>query len=805
MKFTLSWLKEYLETEEGLDTIAAALTMIGLEVERVDDPAPRLSLFKSVLVEEVEPHPNADRLRVCLVDTGDTKISVVCGAHNVRSGMKAVFAPAGATVPGTGMVLSKTVIRGVESNGMLVSEREMGLSHEHDGIIDLSQDVPVGVPFARIFGLDDPVVDIAVTPNRADCLSVLGIARDLAAAGLGRLKTRPLVPVDSDVPPSVQVMIDLGDQARLCPAFAWCHVRGVQNGPSPDWLRQRLHAIGLNSINALVDMTNFMTFDCGRPLHVFDAAKINGNLQVRLARRGEKMLALDGRVHELEAGMLVIADDYGIVSIAGIMGGERTGCDEMTTDVLIESALWDPLCIARTGRRLGIDSDARYRFERGVDPAFVIPGLERATRLTLDLCGGVASSLSVAGHVPDAERVVHFDPRQVRRLSGLSTDDDEIGAVLNALGFLTSWHEGETFDVSVPSWRADVTTQADLVEEVVRIVGVDKVPSVPLPRPDAVIGSIQTIGQRRRGLARRNLAARGLAEAMTWSFISEAHATCFGGGQRELELVNPISPDMSHMRPGLLPGLINAVRRNVDRGFADVALFEVGQVYRGLRPDDQLMMAAGVRHGISHVNGAGRHWQDETKPVGVFDAKADALAVLESLGLSVGNLRVLSDVAPSWFHPGRSAAVRLDPQTDLAWFGELHPDVLDLFDVSGPLVGFEIFLDAAPVSRSGSVRTKPHLQLYDLQPVRRDFAFVVENDVKADELIRAARGADKALIVDVRLFDVFEGGALEGRKSLAIEVTLQPKDKTLTDADLESVSEKIVARVGAATGGVLRK
>jgi len=804
MKFTLSWLKEHLETDASLETIVDKLSLIGLEVEDVHNPADVLAPFKVAYVVSAEPHPNADKLRVCKVDTGTETVQVVCGAPNARTGMKGVFAPSGTRVPGTGLDLKPTKIRGVESNGMLVSEREMGLSDEHTGIIDLPEDTAVGTPLADVLGLDDPVIEIAVTPNRPDALGIAGIARDLAAADLGTVITPEPKRIEGTGPCPVDVKIDFADDEKhLCPAFGLRLVRGVKNGPSPDWLKQRLEAIGLRPINALVDITNYITYDRNRPLHVFDAAKVKGDLVVRHARAGEELLALDGKTYSFEPGQVVISDDNGVESIGGIMGGEVSGCDETTTDVLIESALWDTSTTARTGRTLNIQSDARYRFERGVDPAFMVPGLDMATQMVIDLCGGEPSEMIVSGEVPDPDRIIDFDPAEVRRLTGLDISFVEMKLILTNLGFWIAG-EGEEIRVAVPTWRPDVHEAADLVEEITRIVGVDRVATVPLSRGTGVPKPVLTLRQNRARYARRTLAARGMVEAVTWSFIPKPHAEAFGSGAAAIELSNPISSEMSDMRPSLLPGLIAAAQRNADRGFADLALFEIGGIYLGDRPDDQHEMAAGVRRGTAKVDGAGRHWSGAAVPVDVFDAKADAIAVLASLGAPVGSLQVEAG-GGAWFHPGRSGLLKLGPKTVLARFGELHPRTLATLDADGPIVACEIFLDALPAPKAKATKARPALDASDLMPVRRDFAFVVDEAVRAGDILRAAKGADKALIADVSVFDVFEGASLgEGRKSVAIEVTLQPREQTLTDEEIDAVAKKVVAAVEKATGGTLR-
>ena len=800
MKFTLSWLKDHLETDAALDEIVERLTAIGLEVEHVDDKA-ALKPFVIAKVLTAVQHPDADRLRVLTVDTGSgTPVQVVCGAPNARAGLVGAFAAPGTYVPGIDVTLSVGKIRGVESHGMMCSERELQLSDEHDGIIDLPQDAPVGTSFAAYARLDDPVIEINLTPNRPDAASVHGIARDLAASGLGRLKAAPVEPVAGKGACPVKVTIEAPD---LCPGFALRLVRGVKNGPSPKWMQQRLIAIGLRPINALVDITNYVTFDRGRPLHVFDAAKVAGNLAVRRATEGEKVLALDGRDYALTPEMCVIADANGVESIAGIMGGEHSGCDEATTDVLIESALWDPMATARTGRALGIITDARYRFERGVDPEFMVPGLELATRLVMDLCGGEPTEAEVVGyggHTPD---VVSFPVAEVKRLTGIEVAKDESLSILSRLGFRPLGN-GEVVDVEVPSWRPDIDGKADLVEEVMRIHGVDEIAPQPLSSHDAVNGRILTTLQVRTRAARRALAVRGMMEAVTWSFIPARHAELFGGGQEALKLANPIAADMSDMRPSLLPGLISAAQRNADRGFADVALFEVSGTYEGDTPQAQRRVAAGIRRGTAGLDGAGRHWSGNARNVGIFDAKADALAALEAAGAPVDRLQI-EQGAPGWYHPGRSGLIKLGPKVVLGHFGEFHPRTLEGLDVSGPLCGFEVFLDVIPEPKAKPTRTKPRLELSPFQAVKRDFAFVVDRKVEAGTLTRAALAADRKLITGVSVFDVFEGAALgEGKKSVAIEVSIQPQEKTLTDEDFEALARRIVENVGKQTGGVLR-
>jgi phenylalanyl-tRNA synthetase beta chain len=801
MKFTLSWLKEHLNTDSSLAEIVDKLTMIGLEVERVEDKAKDLAPFTVARVISADKHPNADKLKVCMVETGDgAPVQVVCGAPNARAGMVGVFARPGTHIPGTGLDLKVGSIRGVESRGMLVSAREMGISDDHQGIIELSADAPLGKPFAAIMGLDDPVLDVAVTPNRADCLGVHGIARDLSAAQLGTLKEDTIKPIKGEFPCPVAVKIE---EPSLCPAFALRLVRGVKNGPSPEWLQRRLRAIGLRPINALVDITNLVTFDRARPLHVFDAAKVKGGLKVRRAKKSEKLLALDGRTYEFDTDMCVIADDAGVESLAGIMGGEASGCSETTTDVLIESALWNPANIAQTGRKLGISSDARFRFERGVDPAFTVPGLDLATKLVLELCGGKPSEIVLAGAIPDGGRVIDFPLSEARRLAGLETKVGEIKRVLTALGFIVAG-SGETVKVAAPSWRGDVEGKADLVEEIVRILGLDRVPPAPFERGASGLRPVLTPLQRRTRATKRALAASGLVEAVTWSFISKKQAELFGGGAPELALANPIAADLSDMRPSLVPGLVLATQRNADRGYSDIALFEVGQIFMGDRPQDQLIAATAVRRGTAKASGTGRHWSGSASPVDVFDAKADALATLAACGMAIDKLQIVAG-GPSYLHPGRSGTIQLGPKLVLAVFGELHLTTLEALDIEGPLAISEVILDRIPAAKTKSSKAKPPLVLSPFQPVQRDFAFVVERSVAAGEIIQAARGVDKNLVTSVEIFDLYEGKEIEtGKKSIAIAVTLQPREKTLTDAEIDAVAQKIVEEVGKRTGAVLR-
>src|SRR5712672_121664 len=673
MKFTLSWLKEHLDTDEATEKLADKLTMIGLEVEHIDDKAKALAPFTIARVISAEQHPNADRLRVCLVDTGDggAPVQVVCGAPNARAGLISVFSAPGTFIPCKNITLGVGTIRGVESRGMLCSAAELQISEDHDGIMELPADAPVGKGYAEWAGLGDPVLEINLTPRSEEHTGVHGIARDLSAADMGKFRDPSIKPIKGEFPCPVKVAVE---DETLCPGFALRLVRGVKNGPSPQWLQQRLTSIGLRPINALVDITNFMTYDRARPLHVFDAKKVKGNLTVRRARHGETLLALDGRSYTLDGNICVIADDHGVESLAGIMGGAASGCDENTTDVLIESALWNEINIAQTGRKLGINSDARYRFERGVDPAFMVPGLELATKLVIEMCGGTPSENVVVGNPFGADRVIEFPVSEVKRLAAIDVPLVEMKRILGLLGFMVAG-SGPVVKLAVPSWRTDIEGKADIVEEIVRIVGVDKVPMMPFDRGDAPRKPVLTPIQLRTRRAKRALAARGMVEAVTWSFISKPAAELFGGGQAELALANPIASDLSDMRPSLLPGLVAAVQANADRGFPDLALFEVGQNFKGDRPEDQLTAASAVRRALAKPSGIGRHWEGNGA-VDALDAKADALSVLIAAGAPMQALQVVPG-GPNWLHPGRSGTIQIGPQNVLGYFGELHPRALD--------------------------------------------------------------------------------------------------------------------------------
>ena len=797
MKFTLSWLKAHLETDACVADIAEALTDLGLEVEGIQNPAEKLADFTIGYVKHAEKHPDADKLKVCKVDTDEGELQIICGAPNARTGITVVVAKPGVYVPGIDTTIGVGKIRGIESFGMMASEREMELSDEHDGIIELPSG-EVGERFIDWLAKNDPakvdtVIEIAITPNRPDALGVRGIARDLAARGLGKMKPRDVQPVEAAFQSDLKVTID-DDTLDGCPVFCGRLIKGVKNGPSPAWLQDLLRAIGLRPINFLVDVTNYFCYDQNRPLHVFDADKVAGNLRVHRAKGGETLTALDDKVYTLQAGQMVISDDNGVQSIAGVMGGLATGCSEDTVNVFVESAYWDPVQIAYTGRALKINSDARYRFERGIDPAFTPDGAENAVRMIVDHAGGDASSMIQAGKVPDTSRAYKLDAKRLISLVGMDIPESTQRQSLTALGFKMDGNMAH-----VPSWRPDVQGEADLVEEVARIASLTKLVGKPLPRVDAGVPKpILTPMQSKAQVAKRTAAALGYNECVTYSFIDKKAAAMFGGGEDNTMLENPISSEMSHMRPALLPGLLQAAARNQARGFMDMALFEVGDAFHGGEPEEQHMQIAGVligRTGPKDVLGTSRN-------VDVFDVKADAEAVLAAIG-APAKVQIMRG-ADAWWHPGRHGKICLGPKKVLGIFGELHPKVLREMDIKGPAMAFTIFPQDIPLPKNRTPN-KGALDATDLQAVERDFAFVVDADVAALTLVNAAAGADKALIESVRVFDEFIGGSLgEGKKSLAIAVRLQPKDKTLKDEDIAAVGAKVIEKVAKATGGVLR-
>ena len=801
MKFSLTWLKEYLKTDKNLEEILHWLTMVGLEVEGVEDRAELLKDFVVAHVLEAAPHPDADRLQVLQVQNGLEILEVVCGAPNARAGMKGIFAANGSYIPGINVTLKTTKIRGITSNGMMLSEREIGLSDEHDGIIEVANDAQIGSNAAEALGLTDQIIDIAITPNRGDCLGIYGIARDLAAAGVGTLTPLEIPKVKESFESPVKVILAFEDKFKdACPMFVGRYFKGVKNGESPQWLKDKLSAIGLRPISTLVDITNYSTIALNRPLHVFDANKIKGHIHIRMAKNGEKMVALDGKEYTLDEDMTVIADDNNAEALAGVMGGERTGVSEDTVNVMLETAYFSPVRTAMTGRKLNLTSDARFRFERGVDPAFLEDGTEIASQLILDLCGGEASKIIKVGSEPNWKRKYFLRDTRVEDLGGVKIMPERTQEILETLGFKASKTTGG-WDVTVPSWRYDVVGEADLVEEILRINGFDAIPTVAMERETPLPRGAINITQDRRSRARRTLANRGMNEVVTFSFLHSDHANLFGGFPETIKLINPISADLNIMRPSILPNLIAAAGRNVDRGFDKLALFEVGPQFKGENPNDEITVASGIRT----LTAIPRNWNIATRSVDVFDVKADALSVLNQIGGPAASAQTVKG-APNWYHPGRSGTIQLGPKITLAHFGELHPAVLKAMGIEGPIVGFEIYLDNVPLPKGKpGDQTRPFLELSPLQTVARDFSFIVDTSISAQDLINTASSADKKLISGVTVFDVYVGDTPEpNKKSVGITVTLQPTKLTLTDAEIQIISDKIISKVLEKTGGVLR-
>ncbi len=798
MQFTFSWLKEHLDTDASVIEITDRLSMLGLEVETIDNTAEKLSPFLIGQIKRVEPHPNADRLKLCIIDTGREDVQVVCGAPNAREGMKGVFAPCGSFIPGSGIILKPSKIRGKESNGMMCSEYEMGLSNDHDGIIELPDGAPVGEAWAKWADLDDITIEIALTPNRGDCASVRGIARDLSAAGLGTLKPLDNTKMTGTFDSPIKWELDFPENFdNACPVVVGRTFKNVTNPESPEWLKTRLKSIGLRPISALVDITNWSTFNLGRPLHVFDADKISGNLTMRFARSGETLEALDENEYQLEDGMIIIADDTGPQGLGGVMGGSSSGCSAETTSVFLEVALFDPIRVSETGRKLGIISDARYRFERGIDPTSIEWGTNIASKMILDICGGEASTLTIAGDAPVWDREEKLRVSRVMSLGGLELPAKKQEEILSLLGFEPEL-AGKEIKCRIPPWRPDIEGEADLVEEVLRIHGYDHIPALPLPNDAVVSMPARNPEQQRVENVRRILAARGLVEAVTYSFLDTKTASLFGNIPDELRLDNPISTDLETMRPSILPNLITAISRNQSRGIENLTLFEVGPQYANDSPEGQTTVAGGVRSG--HTNP--RSWIESAEPVDVFHAKADVLAALSAAGAMVDKLKVTKDT-PSWYHPGRSGSLCLG-STVIAQFGELHPSVCSALNVEGPIAAFEAFVDRLPSSRSQRAKAKPLLSLSQFQSVRRDFAFLVDEGVEAGNVLRAITVVDRNLITNAELFDVYREGVGDGKKSLAVTVTMQPTRATMTEKEIDSVADKILANVSKLTGGTLR-
>lgn len=795
MKFTLSWLKEYLDTAAPVETIAYALTTSGIEVENLEDQGKALAPFVIAQILDAQPHPNADKLRVCKVDSGEGILDIVCGAPNARAGIKVVLAKEGAVIPNGNFVIKKSKIRGVESNGMLCSGRELGLSEDHDGIMELPADAPIGKSFAKTMGYDDVLFDVAITPNRGDCLAIRGIARDLAAAKLGALKPLDIEKVEGSFASPITVTL----KDKHCPMFVGRYIKNVKNGESPEWLKKRLASIGLRPISTLVDITNYFTVALGRPLHVFDADTLKGNLTVHPADGGETMLALNDKEYTAKAGMTLISDSAGVQSLGGIMGGKLTGCTEATKNVFLEVAYFDPGQIARTGRELAIDSDARHRFERGVDPAFLEDGAELATKMILDLCGGEASKLTIAGAPVAHSPTITFDLKRIATLGGVDVPHERAMEILHLLGFAATT-DGAHLKVRVPSWRREMEGQADLVEEIIRIHGYDHIPATPLPRPKGLATKLLTPAQRRTANVRRLLADKGMAELCTWAFCSSDKAKLFGGGSEELTLANPISSDLDAMRPSILPHLIDALAKNAARGAGDLSFFEVGAAYENTSPEGQRWVATGLRGGNASAKGP----HQDARAWDAFDAKADALDVLALAGLPAEKVQI-SQGGASWYHPGRSGTISLGGKIILGWFGEIHPAIAKAFDVKQPMAAFEVFLDRIPEAKAKATKTRPPLVVSDFQAVTRDFAFIVDENVAAADIVKAVKAAEKTLLESVDIFDAYSGPGMEpGKKSLALTVTLRAADRTLTETEIEAAAGRIVTEVGKATGASLR-
>jgi len=791
MKFTLNWLKKYLETDASLQEIADKLTAIGLEVEEISDKSAELASFKIACIEKAEPHPDADKLRVCKVNTGQEKLQIVCGAPNAREGINVVLAPVGSVIPTNGLKIKASKIRGVESNGMLCSAAELGLGDDHGGIIEMPAcNDNIAKQYVEVAGLDDPVIEIAITPNRGDCLGVYGVARDLAAAGLGKLKPLQVAQEKGEFESPVAVSIE---DKQACPMFVGRYFKDVKNGRSPEWLKNRLDAIGVKSISALVDITNYIAFEFGRPLHVYDANKLKGDIRVRSANDGEIISALDDNEHKLAAGEVVVADDAGVQAIGGVIGGKNSGCDENTTDVFLEVALFDPIKVAEVGRRLDIITDSRYRFERNVDPAFVNDAVHIASSMIKDLCGGKASELVIAGDEPKWQREIDFDFSYVKARGGIDISEEKSKEILADLGFQVKGNK-----VSVPSWRSDVEGKCDIVEEIIRVYGYDNIPTLDLPKYiDDAIDPLKP-AQKRVSAARRSLASGGMTECITWSFMKSDTAKLFGGGDDKLKLLNPISSDLDAMRPSILPNLIEAVGRNNDRGVDNLAFFEIGLIFEDTSPQGQKQVVSGIRSGKN----ARKNIYGDIRDVDVFDAKADCLSALDAAGAPVDNLRITTD-APSYYHPGRSGVLSLGKNA-IAYFGQIHPKILKIMDVKSVIVGFEVFFGQIPAPKAKKSTARAKLQVSEYQSSTRDFAFIVDEKLSADDVLRSVRACNKKLIEDVYLFDVYQGkGVDEGKKSIAFAVVIRADDHTLTESELDGVSTSVIETVSK-LGGVLR-
>jgi len=794
MKFTLSWLKEHLDTDASVAEICETLTRIGLEVEEVYNPAANLRGFVAARIESIAMHPDSDHLHVLTVNNGSQKFQVVCGAPNVKLNMVGIFAPEGALIPAYGERLKQVKIRGVDSCGMMCSEKELCVGEDHNGIIELPENTKIGLPATEVLSID-PVIEVSITPNRAECLGVRGIARDLAAAGLGTLKPLRVRKTEAEFTNPVKVTVECPDE---CPTYTARYIRGVNNkAETPKWMKDRLNAIGLRTHSPLVDITNYINYDLARPLHAFDADKLRGNLTVKLTCNGEKFTALNEKEYALDDKMLGIYDEDGIQCLGGVMGGLEKGCSENTTSVLLESALFKPECIARTGRRLQIDSDSRYRYERWVDPKSNITGSDYATSLILDICGGEASDLTVVGSEDYKPQVAYLRPERLENFAGIAVPAEKSQEILQNLGFTVTPEHGRLKAVA-PSWRGDIECEQDLIEEVVRMTGLDEIPAVSLPH-DKFPKEILTPEQHNAVIVKHELASRGMYETVTWSFADSDLAKYFRKGREALLLENPIVKELNEMRPSLLPNLLTAVKNNISRGYGNLALFEVGPEFDGRHPQEQHTAASGVRVGQT----AKKDWADSVRSYDIFDVKADALAVIAAAKGPYENPQITAD-APEYYHPGRSGTIRLGKNV-LAYFGEIHPAILKELDIKERVVAFEVNLNNIPLPRASQGKSRKKLELSAFQPVDKDLAFVVDKSVSAAMIMAAARNADRQHITDVRIFDVYEGeNVANGKKSVAIGLTFQPAEQTFTDKDIENLMNKVIVEVGKKTGGELR-
>ncbi len=793
MKFTLSWLKDHLNTEASLDEICDKLNMIGLEVEDVFDPSEIYQDFTICEVSDIKKHPDADKLKICTLNTISGLQDVICGANNVRKGMKAVFAPEGSYIPGLSMTLQATKIRGIKSSGMLLSERELGLSDEHDGILELDPKSQIGEKIYEKINKSDPVIEISITPNRSDALGVRGIARDLSAAKIGKLKPLKVSKIIGKYDIEKEIKVHEDAESNIYASFRL--IKNVKNGDSPKWLKDRLEAIGLRSINALVDVTNYFTYDLNRPLHVFDYDKINYGLEIRKAKAGEKILALDDKEYQLSRSHTIFSDNDNPESIAGIIGGKRTGCDHNTINVLVESAIWDKINIANTGRELNINSDARYRNERGIDRGFIDSGLDMAVEMINEICGGEISNIKSVGKAPNQQEKINFNVNEVSRLLGVSFKKSDINNILTGLGFLLS-EKNNKIEVTIPTWRHDISENACIVEEVMRIKGTDNIKPIPLKKSIEVSPKKINRTQKMRFNTKRVLASRGMMETVGYSFISDKYAKLFYEVNDDLRLLNPISMELNVMRQLLMPSLLFSVKKNLDKGQRDISLFEVSHCYNGVNAEDQFEIASGVRLGKAISHGGNNDWRGISRDYDSFDVKEDIISILRSEGIDDNNYKITQDT-PRYYHPGKSGVIRQGPVNVLGYFGEIHPTILQALDIECPIFAFELFMDQISSKTKAKYKVRPGFSTSNFMPVSRDFAFVVNNDIKAEEILHAIKRIKNTLIEDIKVFDIYSGKNIpKNKKSIGINVIIQPYEKTLTDPEIEEISSMIIFEIG---------